>query len=176
MSTQPTTAPILHTERLELRAHRLEDFAHLLELWTDPQVVRHITGQPLSRQEVWSRLLRAPGHWALLGFGYWLAFEQGSGRFVGEVGLGRFKRELLQGQPRYDALPEAGWVLLPWAQGRGFAREAMTAVLGWRGEHLAGRETFCLIHPENGPSLGLAARLGFVPEVEQEDTVVLLRA
>ncbi len=171
-----SAAPTLHTERLDLRAHRVEDLTHALALWTDQEVVRFITGRPSTRQEAWARVLRSPGHWALLGFGYWLAFERASGRFVGEVGLGRFKREMLQGHPRYDALPEAGWVLVPWAHGQGFAREAMTAILQWRDEHLAERETFCLIDPANEPSLRLAAKLGFAPEGQLEDgTVVLLR-
>ena len=166
MSTVPTTAPTLTTERLLLRGHRASDLGGCAALWQDPEVTRYTTGQPVARQDVWTRLLRHPGHWNLLGFGYWLAFERASGRLVGEVGLARFERDFLQPYPELTPLPEAGWVTLPWAHGRGFASEAMTAVLDWQDRQGLAPRTFCIIHPENGPSLRLAAKLGFRPERE----------
>lgn len=172
-----TTAPTLTTPRLLLRPHRADDLDLCVELWQDAVVTRYTSGKPLARQDVWTRLLRHPGHWALLGFGYWVAEERESGRFVGEVGLGRFKRDLLAGQPELDAVPEAGWVTLPWAHGRGYAGEAVGAVLGWRDAHLPGAETFCIISPENAASLRLAARVGFVVTGEAgapDDRVLVL--
>ncbi|MFC3833141.1 MULTISPECIES: GNAT family N-acetyltransferase [Deinococcus] len=172
-----TTAPTLTTPRLLLRPHRADDLDSCVELWQDAVVTRYTSGKPLARQDVWTRLLRHPGHWALLGFGYWVAEERESGRFVGEVGLGRFKRDLLAGQPELDAVPEAGWVTLPWAHGRGYAGEAVGAVLGWRDAHLPGAETFCIISPENAASLRLAARVGFVVTGEAgapDDRVLVL--
>ncbi|UBV45421.1 GNAT family N-acetyltransferase (plasmid) [Deinococcus taeanensis] len=155
------SAPVLHTERLLLRGHQESDLDDCAALWSDPDVTRYTTGAPLTRQEVWTRLLRHPGHWALFGFGYWLAFERTSGRFVGEVGTARFKRDLLTGRPALDAVPEAGWVLMPWCHGQGFASEAVRAVLDWRDTALGPGRTFCIIQPENAPSLRLAARVGF---------------
>jgi len=159
-----------------LRGHQPDDLDACVTLWQDPAVIQYTTGRPLTRQDVWSRLLRHPGHWALLGFGYWLAFEQASGRLVGEVGLARFKRTLLDEHPELDPLPEAGWVLMPWAHGQGYAREAMTAVLDWHDQQRT-EQSFCIIHPENAPSLRLAAALGYqarfsVPEEEPQSTVL----
>ncbi|MFB9990902.1 GNAT family N-acetyltransferase [Deinococcus oregonensis] len=155
------SAPTLYTERLMLRGHQEADLEACVTLWSDPVVTRYTTGQPLARQDVWTRLLRHPGHWMLFGFGYWLVFERSTGRFVGEVGLARFKRDSLRNHPELDALPEAGWVLMPWAHGQGFAREVVEAVLNWRDLNLSHGATFCLIDPANLPSLKLAAKVGF---------------
>lgn len=157
----PRQTPTLHTARLTLRAHRAEDLDACVSLWSDPDVTRYTTRKPVARQDVWTRLLRHGGHWALLGFGYWLAFETDSGRFVGEVGLANFHRTCMQAHPEFATMPEAGWVLMPWAQGRGLASEGVDAVLAWRDEHLPNHDTFCLIDPANAPSLKLAAKFGF---------------
>jgi RimJ/RimL family protein N-acetyltransferase len=61
-------APRLETERLVLRAHRVEDFPDLAALWSDPLVTRFISGVPQTPEESWSRLLRYAGHWLLLGY------------------------------------------------------------------------------------------------------------
>ncbi len=155
----PTTAPALDTERLTLRGHTLEDFADSVALWGDALVTRHIGGKPSSREEVWSRLLRYAGHWALLGFGYWVIREKASGRFVGEVGLADFKREL---EPPFEPTPEAGWVLAPWSHGKGYATEAVRAVLAWGEAHFGSRKSVCIINPDNLASLRVAEKCGYV--------------
>jgi RimJ/RimL family protein N-acetyltransferase len=118
----------LRTARLSLEPHSLGDFDGSAELWSDAQVVRYIGGTPSTRAEAWARFLRHVGHWTLLGYGYWAVREQASGRFVGEVGFGDFHRELT---PPFGDTPEAGWVLAPWAHGRGYATEAVMAALAW---------------------------------------------
>lgn len=161
-----TSAPTLLTARMELRGHRESDLDDSVRLWSDPTVTRYTTGSPLTRQDVW----------ALLGFGYWLAFERQSGAFLGEVGIARFKRNLMQGHPELERVPEAGWVFLPAVHGQGYASEAVDAVLNWRDEHVPGTQTFCIISPENAPSLNLAAKFGFVvtDEVSDEQGSVLV--
>jgi RimJ/RimL family protein N-acetyltransferase len=108
------SAPPIDTARLTLRGHKAGDIDESAALWADPMVVRHIGGRPFSREESWTRLLRYAGHWALLGFGYWVVRERSSGRFVGEVGLADYRRDLV---PAIEGTPEAGWVLAPWAHG-----------------------------------------------------------
>ncbi len=123
-------------------------------MWADEAVTRYIGGKPSTREEAWARLLRYPGHWALLGYGYWLIEEKTSGRFVGEGGFGNFKREI---EPPLDA-PEQGWALAPWAHGKGYASEAVGAMLAWGEAHFGRTDFVCMISPENAPSLRLAAK------------------
>ena len=157
IATHPTV-PALETERLTLRGHTLADFDECAALWGDPEVTRHIGGRPSTAEEVWTRVLRYAGMWALLGYGYWVVRERESGRFVGEVGLADFRREVT---PPLDGAPEAGWVLAPWAHGRGFATEAVHAALSWGDAHLAAQRTVCMISPDNAASLRVAEKCGF---------------
>ena len=60
------TAPALETERMRLRAHRLEDLDACVAMWADPIVTRHIGGKPFTREETWSKIMRYAGHWALI--------------------------------------------------------------------------------------------------------------
>ena len=97
-------------------------------MWADEEVTRHIGGMPRSRQDVWSTLLRAVGHWQLMGYGYWIVERRGTGEFLGEAGFADQKRalpaELVTG-------PEAGWAFTRAAWGQGIATEAMRAALDW---------------------------------------------
>ncbi len=149
--------PGVETPRLALRGHRLEDLDACAAMWGDPDVTRYIGGKPFPRDEVWMRLLRYVGHWALLGFGFWVIEEKGTGRFVGEVGLGQFLRDLT---PPLEGA-ECGWVLAPWAHGKGFATEAVRAALAWGDEHLDPPRTACIIDPGNVASLRVAEKCGF---------------
>jgi RimJ/RimL family protein N-acetyltransferase len=154
----------LTTPRLTLSVHGLKDFGDCAALWADPDVVRFIGGRPFTSEEVWTRLLRYVGHWAAMGYGYWAIRERVSGRYVGEIGFGDFRREL---EPPFGPSPEAGWALAPWAQGRGLAREALTAALSWGdGRMGAFSRTVCMIHPDNRPSITLATSHGYRPFAE----------
>ncbi len=150
--------PALDTERLTLRGHRLDDFADCAAMWADPVVVRHIGGRPFGGEEVWTKLLRYVGHWALLGFGYWVVRERAGGRFVGEVGFADFHRDIA---PPLAGTPEIGWALAAWAHGRGFATEAVRAAVAWGDAHFDGARTVCLIDPANAASLRVAAKCGY---------------
>jgi RimJ/RimL family protein N-acetyltransferase len=146
------------TARLSLRPHRLQDFEESAALWADPAVTRFIGGRPFVREEAWARLLRYAGLWALLGFGYWVIRETATGRFVGEAGFAEFRRDI---EPGFGGAPEIGWVLSPWAQGRGFATEAARAILGWGEAHFGRVRTVCIIDPGHAASLRVAAKLGY---------------
>jgi RimJ/RimL family protein N-acetyltransferase len=153
------SVPELDTSRLSLRGHTIADFAESAALWADPEVTRYIGGRPCTEEEAWARLLRYAGHWILLGFGYWVIREKGSGRFVGEVGLADFRREM---DPSLGEAPEIGWVLSPWAHGKGYATEAAQAVIAWGERRFgAGVRMVCIVDPANVASLRVAEKCGY---------------
>jgi len=161
-STHPDptrSAPDLDTPRLSLRGHTLADFPESAALWGDPEVTRHIGGRPSTEEEAWARLLRYAGLWTLLGLGYWVVREKGSGRFVGEVGFANFRRQI---DPPLGEAPEIGWVLSPWAHGKGYATEAAQAVIAWGERRFgAGAKTVCIVDPANHASLRVAEKCGY---------------
>jgi RimJ/RimL family protein N-acetyltransferase len=151
-------APTLETERLRLRPHRVEDLADCAAMWGDAAVTRYIGGKPFTREEVWARLLRYVGHWALLGYGFWAIEEKATGAFVGEVGFADFKREI---EPAIGDRPEAGWVLDSRMHSKGYATEALRTALAWADGRFESGRTVCIIHPENAASLRVADKCGY---------------
>jgi RimJ/RimL family protein N-acetyltransferase len=150
--------PILETERLRLRGHRLEDFAHCAAMWADPKVTQHVGGKPLTEEESWTKFLRYAGHWSLLGFGYWAVEEKATGNFAGEMGFADYKRDL---QPSLKGVPEIGWVLAAEAHGKGYATEAVRALVAWGDAHFNSARTACIIAPENLASIRVAVKCGY---------------
>ena len=127
-------------------------------MWADPAVTRYIGGKPLTEEESWTKFIRYPGHWALMGFGYWAVEEKETGKFVGEIGFADFKREI---EPSLKGVPEIGWVLVSEAQGKGYATEAVRAAVAWGDQHFGKVRTACIIHPENVASIRVAGKCGY---------------
>jgi RimJ/RimL family protein N-acetyltransferase len=147
--------PILRTERLVLRPHRLEDFVAVAAMWSDPEFVRFIgKGEPLSEGAAWIKLQRLAGFWPLLGYGFWAIEHAASGRVIGEAGF--LEPSAPTGERR---TPETGWGIETSARGQGYAGEAVAAFLAWGDERF--ERTVCDIALENAPSLALARRHGY---------------
>jgi RimJ/RimL family protein N-acetyltransferase len=164
-------APLLETERLRLRGHRLDDYAALSAMWGDPEVVRFIGGVPATPHDAWLRLLRYAGLWKLLGYGFWAIEEKATGRMIGDIGYMDVKRGLT---PTLDGMPEVGWALVSDAHGRGYASEALAAVLAWGDAHFGAHRAACIIDSANAPSIRLATKMGFrfAHEATHRDDVV----
>ncbi len=150
--------PILETPRLILRAHRREDFESMVSIWQDPIVVEHFHGVALSREDIWGRFLRGFGMWAVNGFGLWAVEDKATGAYAGTVGAFEVKREMI---PPITDMPEAGWTFAARFHGKGYATEAMQAAFQWTDGALPGRAMFCIVAPENKPSIRVAEKCGF---------------
>jgi RimJ/RimL family protein N-acetyltransferase len=151
------TGPTLYTPRLTLTPHSPADLEEVAAMWADPRVTEHIGGRPLTREECWRNIQRYVGHWTLFGYGYLAVRETATGTFLGEVGLMDSRRDT---QPSFEGTPEAGWAFAPAAGGRGYAREAVVALLGWADAQGIAR-TVCIIDHANTPSIRLAEAVGF---------------
>lgn len=164
---------VIETDRLILRRHRLADADAVAAMWADPAMVRHI-GKPASEEESWGRLLRYAGHWALFGYGLFAVEQRETGRLVGGVGVGHFRRTGIT-EPENSA--EAAWAFSSAVHGLGYGRESMRAVLAWVDAAVPVARTHCIIAPENGASRRLAAGLGYVETGRQtyrNDEVIFL--
>jgi RimJ/RimL family protein N-acetyltransferase len=166
--------PTVDTPRLTLRGHTAADLDESAAMWGDPEVTRFIGGRPFTREETWAKVLRVVGHWALLGYGYWVVRERESGRFVGEVGFANLEREI---DPPFAGAPEGGWVLAPWAHGKGYATEAVRAATAWLEDKLGPVRTVCMIDVGHTSSLRVAEKCGYRRWVETTyhgDAVIVL--
>ena len=128
--------PIVETERLILRDHRLADFDAYAAMWADPIVTRFIGGRPGTREESWIRFLRHAGMWRHMGFGFWAIEEKATGRFIGEAGFHELRRDI---EPSIEGTLEAGWGFVTDAHGKGFATEAVGAALDWGAANQPGK-------------------------------------
>jgi RimJ/RimL family protein N-acetyltransferase len=153
-----SVVPVIETARLRMRAHRADDHAECLAIWSDTEVVRYIGGRPFTSEEVWKRLLQYVGLWSILGYGYWAVEEKASGRYIGDIGFADFRREL---EPSLHGMLEFGWVLAPHAHGKGYASEAVAAAVAWGDQHFGDLRAVCIISPDNLPSIRVAEKAGF---------------
>lgn len=143
--------PTLETERLRLRALTVADFDAYARFMADPEVMRYLSGEPLSRAEAWRHLAGAVGQWLLLGYGNWAVERKADGAFLGRVGLNN-----PEGWPAL----ELGWTLGRDYWGRGYASEAGRAALDYAFLTQPVDRMISLIDPRNLASQKVAARLG----------------
>jgi ribosomal-protein-alanine N-acetyltransferase len=151
------TTPVLTTERLILRPLVLEDATALHPLLSDPAVMRYWSTLPhteFAETEDWVR-----GSVAAQAAGTAHDFAVlHAGRLIGRIGF-------WQG-------PEIGFFFDPAEQGKGFASEALKAMIGLAFGRLGfGRlgfdglgfdEIVADVDPDNAPCLRLLERNGFV--------------
>jgi len=150
--------PTIETERLLLRGYAPTDFDAFAAMWADPDVVHFIGGRSFTREQSWQRFLSRAGGWQHMGFGFFAVIERATGALAGEAGFHEARRTI---EPSLEGSLEAGWALMPSAQGWGYATEAMNAAIEWAGRTYPGQRMTCLINVDNLASMRVAGRLGF---------------
>jgi RimJ/RimL family protein N-acetyltransferase len=115
----------LETERLILRRFTAADVDNLVELDSDPDVMRYISGgTPTAREKIEHETLPAfmAYYERFAGFGFWAAIEKSSGAFIGWF---HFRPE--PGGAVDDV--ELGYRLRKSAWGKGYATEGSRALI-----------------------------------------------
>ena len=119
----------LTTSRLTLRRFTWEDFDLLLELYTDPEVMRYVGGVK-TRDEVEAAMkTRVLDYYDQFpGLGMWATIERATGACIGTHLLNHIQGE---------AYIQVGYVLLSRYWGRGYATEMTVALLRYGFTELA---------------------------------------
>ena len=103
-------------------------------------------------------MLRVVGMWHHLGFGFLAIEVKKSGCFIGEAGFLDMHRDM---SPTTEGTLETGWGLIPSTPGRGYATEAIRALIKWAEVNFLTKPITCIIDPKDDPSLRVASKLGF---------------
>jgi len=149
-------SPVIVTERLRLRPHRLADARAWYELQSDPAVVEHLSWPLRTRAESFVHLFHRTHHTRLEQRDDFLALAVLlDDRLIGDASL--HLRTLDPGARRL----EVGWVIGPRWQGKGYAAEAGLAMLGLAFRDLSASVAEAHMTPGNTASKALAERLGF---------------
>ena len=115
----------LETERLILRRFTEDDVDSLVDLDSDPEVMRYISGGPATPREEIERD-HIPAYLAYYqqyeGYGFWAAVEKATGSF-----LGWFHFRPAPGTPTDE--PELGYRLRRSAWGKGYGTEGARALI-----------------------------------------------
>ena len=159
--------PVLTTDRLVLRAPRVEDFALYAEVACTDRGAG--IGGPMSRADAWWDFVQLASGWMLHGHGGWTIEERDTGEALGF---------LLIGLEPGDQEPELGYLLGAKAEGRGIAQEAARAVLAFARDTLKRKTLVSYIDAANTRSIRVAERLGAQPDGEvsfEGDTAFVYR-
>lgn len=139
--------PTFATERLILRAPKVEDFEAYAEITCSAR--GQFMGGPLSREDAWADFCNATANWILHGHGLWTIGHAGD--VAGFVLLGF--------EPG-DAEPELGFFLRATYEGQGIASEAAETLRDHAFDTLGWTTLVSYIDPRNTRSARLAERLG----------------
>jgi len=141
--------PAIETERLQLRAPKLPDFALYSEIVCGER--GRYVGGPMSREDAWYDFIQLSSGWMLHGHGGWAVSSARSGNTIGFSILGF--------EPG-DREVELGYLFAEEAEGFGYATEASSAARDWAFSRLDWHSLVSYIDSDNTRSIRLAERLG----------------
>jgi ribosomal-protein-alanine N-acetyltransferase len=151
----------LETEHLVLKKPTLADYAVILELVTDLDVMQFIgDGSPFTPETTAAKLQRDIMHHDKHQFGFNMVYEKKSGNFIGQAGL--FYLEYNDSQPDV----EIGYRLHKAFWRQGYATELARGIMQWGFANLSLDRLVAVIDPRNLNSQGVAIKAGmeFVKE------------
>jgi RimJ/RimL family protein N-acetyltransferase len=144
--------PVLTTSRLLLTPYTLADVDELHRVMSDQRVMQHIGKGALTREEVLEIVLRDTARWDTIGMGWWCIRLRDTRYLIGQICL----------RPDADAGEVAvGYALDADHWRRGYAREALGAVLRHGFATKALTRIVATVRPENSPSCALLETCGF---------------
>ena len=152
------TLPV-ETDRLRLRSLEPDDAERLFEIYGDAETMRHVgrTGRPVVDLAAAQRAVETlRGNEAAHGFSLWALDEREGDPLVGVAGLA-----LVEGD---GPDVEAAYILRRDRWGRGYATEALRAVLEIGHEQLGLERIVALAYPENDASRRVMEKAGMRPD------------
>jgi ribosomal-protein-alanine N-acetyltransferase len=157
MIINPTSFPVLETDRLILRALNNDDAEALLKLRSDEQVNLYLDRPPTKAladaQGFIDKIVKA-------GALYWIISLKNSPGLIGTICLWNFDAE--------KSMMEMGYELMPEQQGKGIMNEALQAIIRYSFNNLQLRILAAVTHPDNEASAKLLKRNGFVLDEENK--------
>lgn len=141
--------PVIVTERLRLRAPRLQDYPAYQAVFLSDRAVH--MGGPFTAEAAFCDFAQAVAGWMLRGAGAWTITTHDDDAPLGWVFLW---------YEFGDPEPEIGWVLVPEAEGHGYATEAARAVLPRAMAQFGSGRVVSYIDAANTRSARIAEALG----------------
>lgn len=146
--------PVLHTQRLVLRELRDDDVPAAFAMFADKEVMRYIGHHPhqnLEETREWLGKNRAlfPSHEGVR----WVLALRENDKFIGSAGHWRMMKEHHRAEIGYDLSPDY-W-------GKGYMKEALTAILRFGFVEMELHSTEAQIDPANQRSRAVLQGLGF---------------
>lgn len=153
----------LHTDRLNLRPCEMNDLDALYQLWTEPDVRKFLfDDRQISDKEARSFIETSLTSFAQYGYGIWLFFAQDCDRIVGFAGL----------LPSPGEAPSLIFGTSPQFWGRGYAKEAASAILRYAFEVLGLEKVVADVDEPNHASIRVLEALGMSRRMIPRDAIV----
>ncbi|WP_374407194.1 GNAT family N-acetyltransferase [Pelagerythrobacter sp.] len=157
---------VAETERLILRTIEEGDAAEQFRLLNTPAVMARLGG-PKELHAIEAKHAKGMALYAQEGFSFLFMIEKATGEMVGHCGIKRVDNPLAKNPGDH----EIGWLVREDRWRRGYADEAMRAVLDWAFGRVGAPHVVALTSEANIGSWKLMEKLGMVrrPDLDFED-------
>lgn len=156
--------PIAKTKHLYIREFTTWDLRNLYQLYTDTQNTKYLFHNVPSYEAFFEqKCAYIEKVYPFYGFGLWGVFLKETNELIGEFGI---QQNTINEKEEY----EAGYLLTPSHQGKGYGKEALRAILRYAKFHLELDRIVARIHAQNQSSILLALNCGFTYETSYKES------